>query len=98
MLDVQNKKMVKKSELRSEFERIVTTKKFFGPTNSIPIKDFRIVITSVGHRSFQISLQALCDSVIYVGREYVHSESWCSVARSFPMRSYKSAYQTLVRL
>lgn len=89
--------MIKKSELRSEFERIVSTKKFFGSTNSIPIKSFRLVVEKLGS-SFQIRLQALCDSECYICGDYVRSESWCTISKSYPFHSYKSAYQTLVRL
>lgn len=81
--------MIKKCDLRSEFERIVTTKKRvfdWFPSESESIKTFSLEIFSLG-RTFLIALYGIG----------VTGKREC-LAKSFPFRSYKSAYQTLVRL
>lgn len=91
--------MIKKSDLRSEFERIVQFKKtadfsmkIYGENGKtyyvlreLPILDFELKIEQFD-KSWRIYLYA-------VNRKLRAELAW-----SFGFRSYKSAYQTLVRL
>lgn len=85
--------MIKKSDLRSEFERIVTTQKR-AVFRGIPQKIDSFFLREFG----SLGSKSGCFVALMAVHWFSDTDAcFVTLARSYPM-SYKSAYQTMVRL